>query len=341
MPGCQFIHLETYALRARLPRSVKGGGRLPGKRSALAVLSEAGRLPGHFPHIQQSLVPVVVQDESTPALLNNPMDLMPELLDGVERVRDPLGRKLRGDAQILLGGVVSYPIPLDELRHSSSGNIVSERWINHVVRHLRQEFGCQLRCVVKHLDEGYLHLHFYVVPAFSQGHSNLDHVHPGFKASAAAVRKSDRSASAKKLRSQAYNAAMRAFQERFFSSVSIHFGQTRLGPKRRRLSPSQWRAEQAQAESLLHAKKEAESALESARDTLRAATLERNRAIEEIDEMRAATTLEAQRYIGKLRSLVELLLSWVKWMERKSIPVPERLRDAMRIANDGLDHHGP
>lgn len=341
MAGYQFIHINTYARKARPPRIGKNGERIPGKRSARSILSEAARLPGYHPHVRRPEAPLVLVDDLDSNLLANPLDLLPEIEQGAERARDPLGRKLRVDAQLLLAGVISYPISMVVLNSDAAQREQCDKWFFEVTGFLKQEIGKQLRCVVRHIDESRLHLHFYASPDFAAGHSSLDYIHPGRKASAAAAPKSDRSAAAKTLRDEAYCAAMRALQDRFYESVGMHFGHARLGPRKRHLSRAEWRAEQAQAEALLRVKREAESALEAARISLRSIAAERDRALAEIGEIKATAARQAQAYISKLRYLSDLLLGWVQRMERHSVSVPNELRDVLRVANDALDSHGP
>lgn len=69
--------------------------------------------------------------------------------------------------------------------------------------------------------------------------------------------------------------------------------------------------------------------------------VERDRALVEIGEIKARAALRAQAYIDKLRCLSDLLLNWVQRMERRSVAVPDELRDVLRVANDALNSHGP
>lgn len=341
MAGYQFIHINTYARKARPPRTGKNGERIPGKWSARSVLSEAARLTGHHPHIRRPETPLVLAGDLNAKFLPNPLDLLSEIEQGAARLRDPLGRKVRVDAQLLLASVVSYPVPMEVLKSDAAQRKVCDEWAFEVTRFLNQELSNRVRCVVGHVDESRLHLHCYAIPDFGAGHSSLDYIHPGRRASAAAARKSDRSAAAKKLRDEAFKTAMRALQDRFYDSVGMHFGHARLGPQRRRLSQGQWRAEQAQAEALVRVKREAERALEAARNSLRSLAADRARALAEIEEIKAAAARDVRGYVERLRDLTDLLQNWVQWMERHSVPVPKQLRDVLRVTNDTLDGHGP
>ena len=232
MAGYQFIHVETYA---RVPSN-----RTDKKQSARNIAREAERHPGACPHVANPL-PAKLMYGCTPS----------EAVDLAESrasmAVDRLGRKLRKDAQILLGGVVSYPVPLEQLTPDDED---LKQWLKLNFKFLRNKYRDTLKSIVAHFDESsselkssYFHLHFYVVPELTESKlMSISQVHQGIKA-----RELVGGAKAK-AKMRAYKDAMRAFQDEYFEYVGKPCGLTKDGPKRRRLSRKEWKSDQAAAE---------------------------------------------------------------------------------------------
>lgn len=91
--------------------------------------------------------------------------------------------------------------------------------------------------VVERQDEKHPHLHFYAVPKPGQAFNDL---HQGRAASAEAKRKGEPKAA----QLRAHNKAMRAWQDRVYTGVCRKFGMARLGPKRQRLTRSEYMSRQ-------------------------------------------------------------------------------------------------
>lgn len=160
--------------------------------------------------------------------------------DRAAQAQDASGRKLRTDAKIFLGGVISYPVAMADMDDVARAEYSA--WEKDAISFLRAEYGEDLVSVVRHEDESYPHLHFYVVPPLVDGKMRIGDVHAGHAAQDAA--KADGKIVSEQR--QAYRAEMRAYQNRFFSAVSAAHGHARLGPGIRRLSRKEWVHEQAQ-----------------------------------------------------------------------------------------------
>lgn len=234
MSGYQFIHVEAYA-RVGSKQTRKARGKQPArvevKWSANEVAAEAERRPGACDHVEQPIPPTYLVGSSVEAVA----DLGRAWGD---RQRDPLGRRMRADAPVMLAGVVS--LSRDRLDDWPA-------FRESVLEWLRERYGERLRCVVEHLDERHPHLHFYVVPLDGE---SFDVLHDGRRAAAAARTRTEKGA--------AFRSAMRAYQDDFSTAVGQPFGLTRVGPRRERKSRAEWVADQEQANQLADALEQAQ-----------------------------------------------------------------------------------
>lgn len=225
----QFLHIDVVA-RA-VPKKATA------KRWPLRdVLAEAGRETAACPHI----------DAPRP-----PRHLFGLTLPGVERAtvrqaeeaRDAMGRKLRKDAPVMLAGVLSYPVAVADMDERARTDY--DAWEARSLRWLSGRYGDTLASVVRHEDETYLHLHFFIVPHLTGGKSlDFEAVHPGLAAREA----EKRAGKSLKAANRAYCEAMRAFQDDFHTHVGLFHGHLREGPRRRRLSRGAYMAERRDAE---------------------------------------------------------------------------------------------
>ena len=209
--GIQFVHIEVYGLAAA-KKTARGANQ---KWTVRDILAEARREPQACLHVKAPRPPTVLHGASL-------ADLEAEVKAIHARSTDAAGRRLRKDASVLLAGVTSYP----------RSGIEYDYWKRATVEWLQREFGDGLRTVVEHTDEPHPHLHFYVV---NPSIGNVKGVHPGFQAA--------KGTQTPKEQRFAYNAAMRAFQDRFWEHVAAPSGLARIGPGRRRLSRAQWTRE--------------------------------------------------------------------------------------------------
>ncbi|MBX3491011.1 plasmid recombination protein [Parvibaculum sp.] len=225
----QFLHVDTVA------RSVPK--KATTKRWALSdVLAEANRVDDACPHIEKPQMPT--------RLYGVPLSIVESAaLRRANDARDAMGRRLRKDAPVMIAGVTSYPIRVTELDETTRVDLAA--WEKRTTGWLRSRFGDGLASVIRHTDEEFPHLHFFVVPELTDAMSlNLEAVHPGIGARELAKRagKSNKEAN------RSYCEAMRALQNDFHEAVGIFHGHLRHGPRRRRLSRGAYLSEQQEAQ---------------------------------------------------------------------------------------------
>lgn len=236
-PKSQWMHLELYSRSGTLNKSEKNT-----KTSVGGVVNEAIRTPGFVDHI--------LQDGGKPSPPSYTYSVdgktldqhMGEILTQVETERDPMGRKIRADKNILLAGTASYPKPVKADNWTPDDRQNYELWKEQTLDFLKTQFGENLICVLEHQDEAYPHLHFYAVNR--QRISETPILHPGH-ASNIKLEKEAKSNGKKPNSSEmtkAYRAAMRDFQDAYYNEVSVYCGFDRLGPKVQRMNRNEWKA---------------------------------------------------------------------------------------------------
>jgi len=162
----------------------------------------------------------------------------------------------------MLAGVLSAPW--------APGDPRSPAWWAACITFLKNTFGDNLLAAVGHVDEGHDHVHFYVA---APGFARVNDLHPG----KAAMESAKADGATAKEQKAAYVGAMRALQDAYHEQVARHHGQTRIGPRRERLTRPEWRARRDQAALLAerlrqdetkaaeHAKRRADLEAEEAR----------------------------------------------------------------------------
>lgn len=267
----QFIRAEVYGRRASTnPKSAS-------KYNIDDIIGEALRDEGHCPQVKIPETPrfVLGNEASTRAILER-------IKENAANHRDPIGRKMREDAPVLLAGVASFPRHVEQ-----SDPDLYKKWESLTVEYLKNKYGDNLRSVVMHNDEEKPHLHFYV---YSDTEVNAKMLHDGYK-------------NAKK--KGGFNAGAKAFQDDYFEKVAVRCGLARTGPKRRRLSRAEWHAEEelrmsiAKAESAVldsAAQREVNAAKQEKANADAAALLakEKRKALEAVEQANAAMR-EAKR----------------------------------------------
>lgn len=264
--GCQFIHIESYARKA-------GKGKYGG-HSIRSIIAEADREPGAHPHVEHPKPPFVVFGVG----LN---EVEAQANDYAEHSKDAIGRKLRSDAPVLLAGVISAPPDFSDEQWNDL-KILS-------VEALKDRYGDRLKSVIEHTDESKRHVHFYAVP---QPGERFDQMHTGrgrkAQAEAEAKEQGLSKSEINKAGNVAYKAEMRAFQKWFHDEVGSRLGLTLLGPQRRRLTRVEWHAEQAAAEAIATARKNAEQKITEASSAIEAAKTIQVSVKKEIQEVEVA-----------------------------------------------------
>ena len=212
----QFIRAEVYARRASTNPKSKS------EYSAADIIGEALRDEGHCPHVENPEPPryLIGSEAETRAMLER-------INENASKYRDPVGRKMREDAAVLLAGVASFPRDA-----AVKDPDLYKKWETMTVDYLKNKYGDNLRAVVQHNDEEHPHIHFYV---YSDTEVNAKMLHDGYKNGSSPAK---------------YKAGTKAFQDEYFEQVASHCGLARTGPKRRRLSRAEWHAEQEMSLSI-------------------------------------------------------------------------------------------
>jgi len=226
MSGYQFFHIETYA---RIP------SRTGKKQSVIGLVREAERHPNACLHIESPKKPTLLFGK-------HPSTVADDIFKLSEQALDSKGRKLRTDAQVLLGGIASYPIPCEQVTLDCPK---LQKWLTLNLAFLKAEYGNALKSIILHLDENYPHIHFYCHPELGcENKLNIRDIHCGMQ-----LRDSvpDKGVGSGKLRSRLYKQAMRDQQDRYYEKVGSECGLTRIGPKTRKLSRKEWVYEQQNA----------------------------------------------------------------------------------------------
>lgn len=237
--GYQFVHLESFSRKA----DAKG-------RGTDFIFDEASRKPDASVHVSNPSPPVLVHGVG--------VEVVQELHDSAVtsatvEVKGGKSRKIRQDQKTVHTVVASHPYTMDEIRADPTKRREAEEWERRTVAWLRDQYGDDLKSVIRHEDESHWHIHAYILP-LSDPALKAARYHPGMTAKRAVmdagpIAGEDQKALGKRADAQ-YKAAMRQWQDSYHEAVAIPSGLTRLGPQRRRLSRDEWQREQVQAKAL-------------------------------------------------------------------------------------------
>jgi hypothetical protein len=308
MSGPQFVHVQTWS---RKPN--------PAGQSVAQIIAEATRNPEYSGHVDDPLPPrVLLGDPSTFQAEHDAhvaaRATVARLKDGSERVRS-----IRKDRHTMATVVMSYPVPRAAIT-TAEDRAALERWERRNIDWLRDRYGDQLRVVLAHDDEEHPHIHAWLLP--DDPGADATTLHPG-KVAKKRVEEEEKAAGtppreAVKAANRALREAMTLFQDEYYHAVGAPEGLTRTGPRRRRLTRQQWKAEKAAAAataaSLERASQADELVAEIDRDRQslderevkldeREAALDR--AFDEIEEVKVAQKKERQRLSDLAQSLAD------------------------------------
>ncbi len=280
MAGYQFIHYEAYARQGNET-----------KRSLIAIAQEADRDSGAHPHVITPQPPEYLLGTSF-------IDAAEQIVAAADESRVIHGgkpRKLRKDANVGIGLIASHPLSLNDLHALTETDrlrMIDEvkDWAESVVTFAQAEFPGLVKVAALHWDESHPHIHILI--GSTEPTDDFQIIHKGEQARKRA-QGNDRTGKGKKVGNDAYTKEMRRFQDRYHAEVSLHHGQARLGPNRRRLTRAQWRKEQAQAEALALAQRHADYVQHQIASDLAAAAEQAQLIVE-------ATQEEAQRQTEKI-----------------------------------------
>lgn len=308
MSGPQFVHVQTWS---RKPN--------PAGQSVAQIIAEATRNPEYSGHVDDPLPPrVLLGDPSTFQAEHDAhvaaRATVARLKDGSERVRS-----IRKDRHTMATVVMSYPVPRAAIT-TAEDRAALERWERRNIDWLRDRYGDQLRVVLAHDDEEHPHIHAWLLP--DDPGADATTLHPG-KVAKKRVEEEEKAAGtlpreAVKAANRALREAMTLFQDEYYHAVGAPEGLTRTGPRRRRLTRQQWKAEKAAAAatavSLERASHADELVAEIDRDRQsldeREVTLDEreaalDRAFDEIEEVQVAQKKERQRLSELAQSLID------------------------------------
>jgi len=237
MPGPQFAHIQTFSSKRN-----KGG------QSIQQVIDEATRVPEFSTHVEDPKPPrVLLGDPATFAADHaahvTARSTRVRMADGTEKTR-----AIRSDRHTMASIVMSYPVPHSAIR-TDEDRAALARWEKRNLDWLREKYGDQVRVVLAHDDETHPHIHAWLLP--DDPDADATKLHPGKQAKkmVEAQAKADglEPREAVKLGNRALKERMTGWQDEYHAAVGVPEGLTRSGPKRRRLSREQWKAEKATA----------------------------------------------------------------------------------------------
>lgn len=338
MSGPQFVHVQTWS---RKPNAVG--------QSVSQIIAEAVRDPEHSAHVDDPAPPRCLLGE--PSTFEDEHDAHVAARSTTVHMKDGSQRErgIRRDRHTLASIVMSYPVPRDAIDTDEKRETL-KRWEQRNLDWLRDTYGDQLRVIVAHDDEEHPHLHAWLLP--DDPGADATTLHPGKRAKkqAEAEAKADGSEprEAVKVGNRALKAAMTTFQDEYHEAVGAPEGLTRSGPKRRRLTREQWKAEKAtvaaNAKSLARADDADATAdqLDAERDRLR-------RVLSEVDERSLELEekeIEIEKEKSRLRKLAhdmsaaydaaKNLISDLREARHLPRDVRKSLRDGIKDLRDAL-----
>lgn len=258
MAGYQFAHLEAYSRKALIKKNDKESKAH--KWSTREVFAEASREAGSCSHVANPSPPVLVFGQSLEA---TEQEHDARCSVAVDTMKNGKTRKIRETQNTLLTVVLSHP----DADYSAD----VQEWERLSVDWLRQQYGDQLKTVIRHDDESHQHLHVYIIPDDLRAIS----LHPGEQSKQQAKEEGKD----KKQQNNAYKSGFRDWQNSYWQNVGMPCGLARIGPGKRRLSREAWKAEQQQSEALRDVNLRADSIKKTAED--QGIQAGRNKAVEE------------------------------------------------------------
>jgi hypothetical protein len=301
--GSQFFHFEAYAREGT-----------KGKRNAAMILDEASRVLGACPHVTQPVEPRVLDG------------VAPELISGVIQKRikgavDRRGRSLPRTSLVLVAAVASYPVQRHLIVSDDKKRAAFERWKTLNFAFFRNLFGDALVSVIEHVDEEYPHLHVFCVPNKDENSLfSVESILAPFRAQGEACRIGE----GRKVQRNAFRAEARKLQDEYHKMVGLPCGLTRCGPRRKRLTRTEWREQNEQA-----------AAIATAYETIEKRQLALDR---EAQEMSRVQVTEAQNFAKA--EVTRIRAQTVKYATEEILTVQAKTKSLLDKARTGvLDQH--
>lgn len=185
----QFAHIQTYSRKGNKTN-----------RSVAEICAEAGRVPGHHPHVAEALPPTLLAGdfwpEEIPEEIERRVKAAKELLRGKTKATKKI---ITIATHVLEAQVYSHPAYVKSAPDEHTGEdrpcLENEAdreayvaWRNATVEFVYREGerrGLEVLSIVEHLDEAHPHVHALLIPTNSQ--LNAKHSHPGHRAAKLAM----------------------------------------------------------------------------------------------------------------------------------------------------------
>lgn len=230
-----FIHCQSFS------RKPNAAGQ-----SVAQVIGEGLRSGEYHPHVKAPKPPISVVGDPTTFRQIHDEHVATRKTSAVKN-GSVSERAIRADRHTLFTIVASYPTPTTSVKGSSEELARFKRWVNLTVAWVQERYGDQLKTAFAHIDEKYPHLHFWLLPNDPSGDATC--LHPGKVAKRETVTRLKAEGTppreAVKAGNRALKDTMRGWIDGYHQAVGAPLGMRRDGPKRRRLSRSQYMAEQA------------------------------------------------------------------------------------------------
>lgn len=262
MAGYQFTHMETYSAKGKTTAGPEGqhSKRKNGQTAwtAQEIIDELERLE----HASQHVIPDRPSPEIVPGDVDNFDDLRRAQLkaasvrtsfpytkpDGTVGKRE---RSLRKDSASIYASVVSLPVRTEDALADEALAVRSKKVLHNAIAHERKRIesaGGRFMMGVIHWDEEHLHVH---ILALDPARGAVKYLHPGQVAKGEVIDKAKGRKIAKgdvnRLGNVAYCNAMRGWQDDFYEAVFKDAGLMRFGPRRERLSTTEYKRAQEAA----------------------------------------------------------------------------------------------
>ena len=245
----QFFRIQKIAMRPGNLQEGEDGKKVYTKRGAPEILKEADRALGSAPHISNPITPILIHGI-------RPLEVLDWLIQQFPKAKDKRGKTPHPDTNIMLAGVIGYPLSPAEVWANKREQEIYLCWEAMFLKFLLKKWGHLLVSVVRHIDESYIHLHFYVIPDFLAGQSNLHSIDPALVAAGRAAPPNAPEGIAWKMGKSAMATAMRDLLNEAYKEVSAKFGHERVGPGLIRLSPKEKQRERQRQQAAKLAEEE-------------------------------------------------------------------------------------
>ena len=202
------------------------------------IAYEAERRPNHCKHVSEPKSPKILYG-------CQPSEAVRIAAERAKQAVDAKGKRLKIDGLVFLGGVASYPVKWTKIRADKAEAERLRKWLRYLIVHLKEQYAGSLHYVLLHTDEPFPHCHWGCVPELEPDRRmRISTVHPG----RAAYERARAAGGDNAAGLQAYSRAMKAWQDAFHVGVYAKVGIERVGPRRQRLTRSEYKArEEAEA----------------------------------------------------------------------------------------------